>query len=105
MMLAASVFGVSYLVIALLAMVGLAWFFWNLNKPSSTMFGKVDDYTTADCTGFEAFATVLLGLTWPALLLVLVVSKIESWRIRRRFKKLRDSENFIDDDDDGDIPF
>lgn len=104
MMLAVSIFGVSYLVIALLAMVGLAWFFWNLNKPSSTMFGKADDYTTADCTGFEAIATVLLGLTWPALLLVIAVSKIESWRIRRRYKKLRDLERF-DDDDDGDIPF
>ena len=102
MMLAASIFGISYLVIALLAMVGLAWFFWNLNKPSSMMFGKADDYTTADCTGFEAFAIVLLGLAWPALLLVLVVSKIDSWRIRRRFKKLRDPERF---DDDSDIPF
>lgn len=102
MMLAVSIFGVSYLVIALLAMVGLAWFFWNLNKPSLTMFGKADDYTTADCTGFEAIATVLLGLTWPALLLVIAVSKIESRRIRRRYKKLRDPERF---DDDGDIPF
>ena len=104
MMLAASIFGISYLVIALLAMVGLAWFFWNLNKPSSTMFGKADDYTTADCTRFEAIATVLLGLSWPALLLVLVVSKIESWRIRRKFKKLGDLEGFYDDND-GDIPF
>lgn len=101
MMLAASIFGVSYLVIALLAMAGLAWFFWNLNKPSTTMFGKADDYTTTDCTGFEAIATVLLGLAWPALLLVIIVSKIESWRIRRRYKKLRDPERF----DDGDIPF
>lgn len=102
MMLAVSIFGVSYLVIALLAMVGLAWFFWNLNKPSSMIFGKADDYTTADCTEFEAIAIVILGLTWPALLLVIVVSKIESWRIRRRYKKLRDPERF---DDDGDIPF
>lgn len=66
MMLAASIFGVSYLVIALLTMVGLAWFFWNLNKPSSTMFGKADDYTTVDCTGFEAIVTVLLGLVWAS---------------------------------------
>lgn len=105
MMTASIIFGISYLVVALLAMVGIVWFFWKLNRPSSTIFGEFDDYTPANCARFEAIATVLLGLTWPALLLVLVASKIESWRIGRRFKKLRDSESFIDDDNDDDIPF